>query len=166
MGRTSVFVALAFLAGLGIDSFARGSRTSAAQKTESRAADLAAIAKLHAADIEATLTQDQKSLSLLWSDDAVNLQFPGPAVVGQKAMREAYEKFRTDNPNFTILKYAPDMKDIHISPDGWAMEWGYAESTFRISPNENPVSAKVKILRVLKRQSDGSWKFARIASNN
>ena len=43
MGRTSVFVALAFLAGLGIDSFARSSRTSAAQQTESRAADLAAI---------------------------------------------------------------------------------------------------------------------------
>ncbi len=166
MRRISVFVVIALLAGLGIGSFARSSGTGTFQGRDTRAADLAAIETLHKADIEATLTQDPTSLSNLWSDDGVNLQFPGPAVVGKKAMQEAYEKFRAEHPDFKVLKYAPDIRDVQVAVDGWAIEWGYAEATYKMSSSENPVSMKAKVLRALKRQSDGSWKFARVASNN
>ncbi|MGA7226510.1 MAG: nuclear transport factor 2 family protein [Candidatus Acidiferrales bacterium] len=158
MRRTSVFVIIAFLAGLGIGYFAR-TTMGTLQRKDMHAADLAAIEKLHKADVDATLTQDPSYLTKLWSDDGINLGFPGPPVVGIKAMGEAYAKFRTDYPDFKVLKYAPEIKDVQIA-DGWAIEVGDFAATYMTSPKDNPVSVNDKGMRVLKRQSDGSWKFA------
>jgi len=159
MRRIAVFVTIALLAGLGIGYFARGARTGATYKTDTHAADLEAIEKLHKADVAATLTQDPRALTALWSDDAVNLGFPGPPVVGIKAMGEAYQKFRTDYPDFQVLKYGPDIKAVQIA-DGWAIEVIYGESTYKVSRKHNPVTIEGKSMRVLERQSYGSWKFA------
>jgi len=121
---------------------------------------LAAIEKLHKADVEATLTQDLSALTTLWSEDAINLGFPGPPVVGIKAMREAYEKFQADYPDFKVLKYAPEYKDVQIV-DGWAIEVGYVEATYKMFTKDNQVSVpRTQGMRVLKRQADDSWKFA------
>jgi uncharacterized protein (TIGR02246 family) len=155
---------LAFLAGVGVGFFARSAHTGMLQQ-RTHTADLAAIEKLHKADVAATLTQDLSQLTTLWSDDAVNLGFPGPPVVGIKAMKEAYEKFRASYPDFKVLKYAPEIQDVQIA-DGWAIEWVYSEATYKMSAKDNPVSLRRKDLRVLKRQSDGSWKFAREAETN
>src|SRR5215470_926012 len=111
MKRTSVFVAVGFLGGLAIGYFARSPMDRLQQK-DTHAADSAAIAKLHRADEECTLTQDPKCLTTLWSEDGINLGFPGPPVVGMKAMEDAYAKFRADYPDFKVLKYAPDYKDM------------------------------------------------------
>jgi uncharacterized protein (TIGR02246 family) len=120
---------------------------------------LAAIEKLHKADMEVTLTQDPSSMANLFSDDAVNLGFPAP-VVGKKAIQEAFEKFRTENPDFSVLKYVTDIKDVQFA-DGWAIEVGYTEATYKMSVKDNPVSFPRTLgMRVLKRQGDGSWKFA------
>jgi len=158
MRRTSVFVTIAFLAGLGIGYFGRSAYPGMLQR-RTHAADLAAIEKLHRADVEATLTQDASALTNLWSDDSINLGFPGPPVVGVNAIREAYAKFRAGYPEFQVLKYAPDYKDVQVA-DGWAIEVVYGEATYKMSAKDNPVSVQSKGMRVLKRQSDGSWKFA------
>ena len=158
MRRISVFVTIAFLAGLGIGFFARNA-TGTLQRKDTHAADLAAIEKLHKADVAATLTQDPSALTTLWSDDGVNLGFPGAPVVGIKAMGEAYAKFRADYPDFQVLKYAPDIKDVQVA-DGWAIEMISGESIYKMSAKDNPVTVHGTAMRVLKRQSDGSWKFA------
>jgi hypothetical protein len=96
MRRTSVFIVMTvttFLAGLGVGFFAHSADSGPAARRDTRAADLTAIEKLHRADVEATLTQDPRALTLLWSDDGINLGFPGPPVVGIKAIKDAYEKF-------------------------------------------------------------------------
>ena len=157
MRRTSVFMTIAFLAGLGIGYFAR-SAMGTLQRKDTHATDVAAIEKLHRADIEASLTQDPSLLINLWSDDCVKLGVPGPAVVGKKAMQEVYEKLRADYPDFKVLKYAPEIQDVQVA-DGWAIEWVYYEATYKISAKESPVGTRRKGLRVLKRQSDGSWKL-------
>jgi uncharacterized protein (TIGR02246 family) len=157
--KRSIFVTLPFLAGLGIGFFARSAKGTV-QRKDTQAADLAAIEKLHRADIEATLTQDRATLINLWSDDCVKLGVPGPAIVGKKAIQEVYDKFRTNYPDFKVLKYAPEVQDVQVA-DGWAIEWVYYDATFKMSAKGNPVSMRRKDLRVLKRQSDGSWKFAR-----
>jgi uncharacterized protein (TIGR02246 family) len=155
MRRTSVLVALAFVAGLAIGFFAR----SALQR-KAHAADLAAIEKLHKADVEATLKQDPIYLDQLWSDDCVKLDVPGPPIAGIKAMKEMYAKFKTDYPEFKVLKYTNEITDVQIV-DGWAIEVGYLESTYRVSAKDDPVNVpRTENMRVLKRQSDGSWKFA------
>jgi len=45
--------------------------------------------------------------------------------------------------------------------DEWAIEVSYTDATFKMSANAAPESpARTKGMRLLKRQSDGSWKFA------
>ena len=162
MGRISGFVMIAFLAGLGTGLFFRSASAASAQQNDTHAVDSEAIDKLHKADTECTLTQDPNCLTSLWSDDGINLGFPGPPVVGIKAMGDAYAKFRADYPNFQVLKYAPDYKDMQTAiVDEWAIEVGYTDATFKMSANAAPVSPpRAKGMRLLKRQSDGSWKFA------
>jgi ketosteroid isomerase-like protein len=53
-----------------------------------------------------------------------------------------------------------EIQDLQIAGD-WAFEWAY------FSLKENTAEGKVstgqgKVLRVLHRQPDGSWKFARV----
>jgi hypothetical protein len=47
-------------------------------------------------------------------------------------------------------------EDVQIA-DGWAIEVDNSEATFKISAMHNPVSVQDEGMRVLKRQSDGSW---------
>lgn len=49
--------------------------------------------------------------------------------------------------------------EIQIA-DGWAIETGDFAGTYKMSAKENPVSAQGEGMRVLKRQTGGSWKFA------
>ncbi len=169
MRRASFLAMGAFLTGLGIGYFAAmATRPRLDMRTARPAdtrADLAAIEKLHKEDIEATLTQDPSLLIDLWSEDGVNLGVPGSAVVGKKAIQDVYEKFRAKHPGFQVLSYTPGIKDLQLV-DGWAFEWGYIEATYKMSPEDKPVNLRSKGLRVLKRESDGSWKFARVGGTN
>jgi uncharacterized protein (TIGR02246 family) len=164
MSRTSLLTILVFVAGIGIGYLARGAMGTN-HGTNTNAADSAAIEKLHRADIQATLTQDPNELINLWSDDCVKLGVPGPAIVGKKAIQEVYGKFRAEYPDFKVLKYAPEIQDVQVV-DGWAIEWVYYDATFKMSAKDNPISMRRKDLRVLKRQSDGAWKFAREAETD
>ena len=160
MIRISALLLAAFLSGFGFSSFSRANRAGKPpQQKSSQESDLAAIEKLHKADIEATLKQDPAALVSVWSQDAVKLDVPGSPVVGLKALSEMYEKFRADYPDFKVLKYAPVITEVQIV-DGWAIEVGTFEATYKMSAKDAPVSVSDKGVRVLKRQIDGSWKFA------
>ena len=63
-----------------------------------------------------------------------------------------------------ILSYKPVIKDLQIAGN-WAIEWDYFEASYKESENSEPKSFRAKALRVLKRQPDGSWKFARVMWN-
>jgi len=157
MIRTAVLSAAAFLAGIAVGFFERGA--TRARQLPNHAADLAAIEKLHQADVDATLTQDPAALIILWSGNAVKVDVPGSPVVGHKALQEMYAKVRADYPEFRVLKYAPNITDVQIA-DGWAIEVGDFAGTFQMSAKEAPISVNDKGARVLRRQADGTWKLA------
>ena len=158
MRRVSLFVAIAFLAGLAIGFFARRASLSTLHRTD--AADLAAIKKLEQEDIEVTLSQDPKGLVDVWAEDGVRISPGRPATVGKRAIAVENEKFREQFPEFRVLKYAPVVTEVQIA-GGWAIEVGNADAVYRMSAKDEPVSVNEKgNMRVLKRQSDGSWKFA------
>jgi len=160
MRRTSVFVTVAFLAGLAVGFFGQSAQVMATPQTDTRAADLAAIEKLHQLDVEATLKQDPIYLEKLWSEDCIKVDGPNGPVVGLKAMKEMYAKFKADYPELKVLKYTNDVTDVQIVAS-WAIEVGYSEATYQMSAKDKPVSIpRTQGMRVLKRQSDGSWKFA------
>jgi ketosteroid isomerase-like protein len=163
MRKSSVScVVIAFLAILSVGLVARGLRAVTPDPNDTLAADRAGIGKLHKADIDATLTQEPAALNMLWSDDGVNLQTPGAPVVGIRALKESYDKFRAEHPDFKVLKYSPDFKDLQIV-DGWAIEVVDANAAFKMSAKDDPVTVQQRLVRVLKRESDGSWKFALVS---
>jgi hypothetical protein len=120
MRRTSLVATFVLVAGLAIGFFARSAYTDMLQQ-RTRAADLAAIEKLHQKDIEVTLSQDPKGLIDVWTDDGVRLNPGSPPVVGRQAIQADNEKGRAQAPGFKVLSYAPDLKNIHVQiADGWA----------------------------------------------
>ena len=161
MRQTSVWVTIAFLAGLAIGFFVRSFCTDTLRR-RMHAADLAAIKKLEQEDIEVTLSQDPKGLVDVWDEDGVRFKPGSSPTIGKQAIAAENEKFHTQYPEFKVLKYVPELKTVQIAiVDGWAIEVGYADATFKMSINAAPVSPpRTKGIRLLKRQSDGSWKFA------
>ena len=137
---------------------------STTAKTEAHEQEMVGIEKLHQQDIAATLSSDPKALADLWTDDAVRLEPGGQAEIGKPLIRTADEKNKADHPTIKILSYVPEIKDVRIV-DGWAFEWGYFSSSYKDSPDSQPKSFRGKMLRVLQKQSDGSWKFSRVMWN-
>jgi hypothetical protein len=95
MTRTSGFVMIALVAGLTIGFFARDLKPEARLRSDARAKDLAAIERLHKADVEVTLPQDPSALTELFSDGAANLVFPTPAIGKNLRARIASVRART-----------------------------------------------------------------------
>lgn len=119
------------------------------------------IEKLHQDDVAATLARDVEALTALWDADGVLLQPGQPAVAGKSAFREFIKQSFAKSPSGKVLKYVPDIRDVQIAGDV-AYEWGYFDSTFRSSDQEQPVSFRAKFVRVLKQQPDGTWRFTRV----
>lgn len=69
-----------------------------------------------------------------------------------------YEEFRSGNPDFKVLNYVSDIKEAEIAGD-WPIEVGNVQVTYNLSAKDAPVNVNDKGMRLLKRQSDGSWKF-------
>lgn len=88
MKHVSVFVGIAFLAGLDIGLYARGVAVAAPRQKDAHAADLAAIEKLHKADEQCTLSQDPACLTALWSEDGIKVDVPGGPVMGTISKEE------------------------------------------------------------------------------
>ena len=126
-------------------------------KSSSEDAARIGIERLHQQDVEATLSDKADELAKLWDSEAVRIQ-PGRAAEVGKAEIYANDKrweAKPDRPR--TLCYKSEIKDIQIAGD-WAFEWGYM--SYKDSSNPKPMRGKV--LRVMKRQLDGSWKFARV----
>ena len=137
------------------------SKGGGAMKTDdAHAADMAEIEKLHRLDVTATLSGDLAALSEGWADDLVRLQQGQEAEVGKQVILAADERRRAANPGFRVVSYAPEIKNVTITTDGWAFEWGYFTASFVESPGSEEKHIRAKLLRILKKQADGSWKAA------
>lgn len=121
----------------------------------------AGIEKLHQDDIAATLARDADALTALWDDDAVLLQPGTPPVIGKSAFHDFMKQAILKSPTIKVVKYAPDIRDIRVAGDV-AYEWGYFEAAQKGSDQKAPERLRAKLLRIIKRQSDGSWKFTRV----
>ena len=157
----SLFAILGFLAGLGVGYYARNITPDIfPRRYDTHAADLAAIEKLRQEDIAVTLTQDPKGLVDLWSENGVRFSpSGGPPTVGKQAIAAENAKFRVNYPDFKVLSYTPTIKSLQVAGD-WAIEVGVANATFQLTAKDAPNTFQDTGVRLVKRQADGSWKFA------
>ncbi len=96
------------------------------------------------------------SLPKLWDEGAVRIQPGRPAEVSKAVIYANDKRWEASGPAKTLC-YDLEIQDLQIAGD-WAFEWSYF--SYRDTAEPKPVHGKV--MRVMKRQSDGSWKFARV----
>ena len=160
MKRIRIFLLLAFLTAAVI-TFVTGRVVAAVDspKSESRSeeGDRIAIERLHRQDIEATLSDKADELAKLWDSEAVRIQPGRPAEIGKTEIYANDKHWEAKPDRGRTLCYKSEIKDVRIAGE-WAFEWGYI--SYKDSSNPKPMRGKV--LRVMKRQPDGSWKFARV----
>jgi ketosteroid isomerase-like protein len=123
--------------------------------------DMAGIEKLHQVDQRVTLLNDPMALQQEWADDAVRLEPDGPADVGKAAIYAADLRFMKESPGYAIVSYKPDIRDVQVVND-WAFEWGYFDAGVREATGKPVTLVQGKLLRVLHRDTNGDWKFARV----
>jgi len=140
-------------------------RPRTASNSNSNVSDLASIAVLHQQDVAATLSRNPRALANLWTDDAVRMQPGGPGEVGRRAIYIDDSTQHSLSPRTQILRYEPVIRNVQIVGD-WAIEWGHFEGAYKRFPADSLRTIRGNLLRVLQRQSDGSWRFARVMWNS
>ena len=137
-------------------SLATTSIASWAQQSHSVEQARAGIERLHRLDIATTISGKADDLAKLWGKDAVRLLSDSPVEIGKAAIYATDKQEEKTGAGLNAC-YKPEIKDLQIAGD-WAFEWGYF--SYKESPKAKVIHGKV--LRVIKRQPDGSWKFSRV----
>src|SRR5437773_1596420 len=124
---------------------------SRASKSPAEEADRIAIERLHEQDVEATLSDKADELARLWDNEAVRIQPGRPAEIGKAEIYANDKRWESKADRAKTLCYKSEIKDVQIA-GGWAFEWGYLS----YKDSSNPKPRRGKVLRVMKRQPDGS----------
>jgi len=135
---------------------------SAGRTTGGSAADLAAIEKLRQLDISASMSLDIVALTDSLTDDAVRMGPVPPAEVGKQEIFATYQR-QTANKDLKVLSYVPEYKELIFLNGGWTVEWHPFTLSVITSPGGAPVHLRGRVLIVLKKMPDGSWKCFRVA---
>jgi len=139
--------------------------TGCASKKEAASADMDAINKLHQREMEAAKKWDVDTLASLWTNDIVTLPADEPPVIGKDANRASVERLRNESGDLQIADYILSFNEVKIVDD-WAFEWGTYSGTVKPAAGGEPLRATGKVIRVLKKDSDGSWRIARAMYNS
>jgi hypothetical protein len=154
------FLLLALI-GVGVITFVAVRLAAAADnrssESSSEEADRIGIERLHRLDVEATLSDKADELAKLWDNETVRIQPGRPAEIGKAEIYANDKRWETKPDRPRTLCYKSEIKDVRIAGER-AFEWGYI--SYKDSSNPKPMRGKV--LRVMKRQPDGSRKFARV----
>lgn len=123
--------------------------------------ELAGIERLHKLDERITVLNDPKALRAEWASDAVRLSSDAAVDIGKEAIYATDVRSFANAPGFTIVSYKPDIRDLKIAGE-WAFEWGFFCAGYRTSAAGRVEEVHGKVLRVLRRENNGEWKFARV----
>jgi uncharacterized protein (TIGR02246 family) len=121
--------------------------------------DLRGIEELRRRDIAASKSQDAEGLAALWTEDGVALP-PGQApTVGKRAISASIARMvEASSGEFEILDYQEKFEETKIVGDH-AFEWGFISGSERRRSDGQVLRSTVKVLRILQRQPDGSWRI-------
>jgi hypothetical protein len=129
------------------------------------AAAVPGIAALHRADSVATISGVPTELRELWDSAAVRIVPGGPATVTRAAIYAQDSTYRASHPATRIVQYAPRLLGLSVNGNS-AVEWGYSDAQFVAAPGAAPESGRINVLRVLRRQTNGEWKFTHVIFNS
>src|SRR5829696_1662160 len=115
--------------------------------------DLRAIEAINQRDVQFALANDAALMMSQWTDDFVLLPAAGPIMRGRNAIADAFRGVQSPE----ILDYVLDIQEVAVLGDH-AFQWGTYRYSVRPPTGGEPVRTAGKLMRILQRQSDGSWK--------
>jgi ketosteroid isomerase-like protein len=126
--------------------------------------DLRAIQALNRHDVDAVLAGDMSAIASQWTDDFVALS--SRATIRGKAANLALIEASAEQMNaFEPVDYVVEFEEITISGE-FAYEWGTYRGSVRPRAGGEATPYHGKLLRILRRQPDGSWKMHRTMMTN
>lgn len=124
--------------------------------------DQQAIRRLTEDWVAAMKTKDIVRLTNMITEDAVFLPPGFPPIRGKQAMEAMYNGFF---PQFKSVEQTANLEEVEVAGD-WAFAWG-TERLVLIPQSGGPrIYMQGKGMSILRRQPDGSWKFARGINNS
>ena len=118
--------------------------------------DLRALEGVNQRDVQFALASDADSMMSQWTDDFVLLPPVGPIMRGRSAIAEAFRG--VESPE--IVEYVLDIQEVKVLGDH-AFQWGTYRYGMRPRAGGETVRTGGKLMRILQRQPDGSWKIHR-----
>ena|SRR5438552_9854491 len=118
--------------------------------------DLRAIDIVNARDVDFALANDAERMMSQWTEDIVLLQPGAPIMRGRAAIAEAFRSVEAPE----ISDYVLDIHEVKVVGDH-AFQWGTYRYSMRPRSGRDPIQTGGKIMRILQRQSDGTWKIHR-----
>jgi ketosteroid isomerase-like protein len=134
--------------------------SSCSSKKDGTSADMEAINVLHQRDMDASKKWDVETLVSLWADDIVTLTQGEPPMIGKDANRAAMLRLRDESRDVQIADYILSFNEVKIVGD-WAFEWGTYSGTVKPVAAGDAIRTTGKVIRILKKEPDGSWRIAR-----
>jgi uncharacterized protein (TIGR02246 family) len=127
-----------------------------AEEAPSTEADVEAIKAVNEQCLAAINSGDLDTIVSLFTDDGVYMLPNEPPVIGKAPIKSRLQ-MDLDNFNFTETWSS---EEIVVFGD-WAFDRGTSKVTITPKQGGQPVEDVGKYIWILKRQSDGSWKYAR-----
>ena len=121
--------------------------------------DLRAIEAVNQRDVQFALAGDAAMMMSQWTDDFVLLPPVGPILRGRDTIAEAFRG--VESPG--IVEYVLEIQEVRVLGDH-AFQWGTYRYRVRPPADDRTVRTSGKIMRILQRQPDGSWKIHRTMS--
>jgi len=127
--------------------------------------DLRDIRNVNQRDVDAALASDLSAMVALWSEDFTVLPPVGPIIRGRSAneakARQGMDLIRSFEP----VEHVVEFEEIRVAGD-YAFEWGSYRGMSRPRAGGAPMRYSGKVMRILQRQLDGSWKMYRTIATN
>ena len=118
--------------------------------------DLRAIEEINKRDVQFALANDAARMMSQWTDDFVLLPPAGPIMRGRSVIAEAFRE--VESPE--IVESVLDIQEVKVLGDH-AFQWGTYRYGVRLPAGGQTVRTSGKLMRILQRQPDGSWKIHR-----
>ncbi|MBX3703486.1 MAG: nuclear transport factor 2 family protein [Steroidobacteraceae bacterium] len=121
---------------------------------------LKAIERLHRRDMRASAAGDFRALRALVDDEAVMFPPGGAPQRGAKEFDVAFERMAAGPKTHEVISYRLDFEEVKVF-GRFAVEWGAIRGATREIATGRIVESEYHVMRVLRRQRNGSWKVYR-----
>jgi uncharacterized protein (TIGR02246 family) len=118
--------------------------------------DLRAIELINQRDVQFAMANDAAAMMSQWTDDFVMLPAVGPIMRGRRAIADAFRAVESPEIVDSVL----DIQEVKVLGDH-AYLWGTYHYAVRPRGGGETIRTSGKLMRILQRQPDGSWRMYR-----